>query len=315
MIDTNLILYSVLAIIGGGVVLFLSSRFMQTDQATLRLKEIIEEEETKGPTRQEISLRSRRYTGSFINRTVVPAVRGVVQFLGRLTPGAAIEGIRKQLVIAGNPLNLGPREFFGLCVALGLVGVWLAFIILQRETSMRNALMAMGIVPLTTLLPVMWLRQKVQYRQNRIRKGLPDALDMLSICATAGLGFDQALQRISDHWNTPVGIEFSRVIAEIEMGISRRDVLRNMADRLEVGELSSFVAFVLQSEQLGMSISDTLHTQAAQMRVERRFRAQEQAQKIPSKMLIPMVFLIFPALLAVILGPAIPDLINIFGTI
>jgi len=164
------------------------------------------------------------------------------------------------------------------------------------------------------LLPSAWLQRKVRQRQDAVRKGLPDAMDMLSVCATAGLGFDQAIQRVSEHWNTPVGVEFGRVIHEMEMGLSRREALRNLADRLEISELSSFVAFVLQSEQLGMAISDVLHTQAGQMRAERRFRAQEQAQKIPTKMLFPMAFLIFPAVLAVVLGPALPKLFNVFSS-
>jgi tight adherence protein C len=135
---------------------------------------------------------------------------------------------------------------------------------------------------------------------------------MLSVCATAGLGFDQSLQRVSEYWDTPIGHEFGRVISEMEMGLSRRDALRNLSDRLEIREITSFVALILQTEQLGMSISDTLHAQADQMRIERRFQAQEQAQKAPIKMLIPMALLIFPALLAVILGPAVPTLMEVF---
>jgi tight adherence protein C len=138
---------------------------------------------------------------------------------------------------------------------------------------------------------------------------------MLSVCASAGLGFDQSLQRVSEYWDTPIGHEFGRVINEMEMGLTRRDALRNLSDRLEIREISSFVALILQTEQLGMSISDTLHAQADQMRIERRYRAQEQAQKAPIKMLIPMAILIFPALLAVILGPSIPTLIEVFKTL
>lgn len=160
--------------------------------------------------------------------------------------------------------------------------------------------------------PISWLDRKVKERQNKIRKGLPDALDMLSVCTSAGLGFDQSLQRVSEHWNTPVGIEFGRVITEMEMGLSRRDALHNMVDRVDVAELSSFVSFVLQTDQLGLSIADTLSSHADQMRVQRRLRAQEQAQKVPTKMLIPMVFLIFPALMAVIVGPVFPPLLEFF---
>ena len=156
---------------------------------------------------------------------------------------------------------------------------------------------------------------RVTSRQNKVRKGLPDALDMLSVCATAGLGFDQSIQRVSEYWDTPIGREFGRVISEMEMGITRRDALRNFSDRLDIREISSFVALIIQTEQLGMSISDTLHAQAEQMRIERRHRAQEQAQKAPLKMLFPMALLIFPALLAVILGPAIPALSEVFGNL
>jgi tight adherence protein C len=98
----------------------------------------------------------------------------------------------------------------------------------------------------------------------------------------------------------------------MEMGLSRREALRNLSDRVDIREIASFVALILQTEQLGMSISDTLHAQAEQMRIERRHRAQEQAQKAPIKMLIPMAMLIFPALLAVILGPAIPTILEAF---
>ena len=152
----------------------------------------------------------------------------------------------------------------------------------------------------------------MQRRQNAIQKSLPDALDMLSVCADAGLGFDQSMQRVAEHWETPMGREFGRVTAEMEMGVSRREAMRNMTHRLDVSEVSSFVSVILQSELLGMSITDTLHAQADQMRVERRFRAQEQARTLPVKMLIPLAFLIFPAIMAVVLGPSIPQLLGLF---
>jgi tight adherence protein C len=145
-------------------------------------------------------------------------------------------------------------------------------------------------------MPILWLRMKVSKRQTSIQNELPDALDMLSVCATAGLGFDQSLLRVSQHWETDLSTELSRVINEIEMGFSRQEALRNLANRLDVDELTSFVSLVLQSDQLGMSISDTLHAQSDQMRIERRYRALEKARKIPIKMLIPMTFLIFPAI-------------------
>jgi tight adherence protein C len=187
--------------------------------------------------------------------------------------------------------------------------------VLRQGTDLVNLIGAAIIIYVGFFGPTVWLKRRVRKRQDQIRKGLPDALDMLSVTAEAGLGFDQSLQRVSEYWKTPVGIEFGRVVSEMEMGVSRRTALRNMADRLDVTELSSFVAVIIQSDQLGMSIADALHAQAKQMRIERRFRAQEAARKVPLKMLFPMLLLIFPAMLAVVCGPSIPILTDFFSSL
>ncbi len=307
------ILYSGILIVVGIVILLASTRWLRTNDVNLRLREYVEDKiVTDRRDQSVIIIPSRQLTGNVFSRILSPLARYFIQIIGRLTPASAIELLRHQLVIAGNPYGLGPREFFALrwiIAAAGLVG---GLLILRRGLTLNLLLGAASLVVIGYVLPVYWLTRKVRIRQSQIRKGLPDALDMLSVCSSAGLGFDQSLQRISEHWNTPIGFEFGRVINEMEMGFSRRDALRNLSDRVDVQELSSFVAFVLQSEQLGMSLSDTLHSQAAQMRIERRYRAQEQAQKIPTKMLLPMAFLIFPAILAVVLGPAIPSLVDVF---
>jgi tight adherence protein C len=262
--------------------------------------------------RPTVRIQPRQLTGSFSSRIFMPMIKNTGRVLGRLTPAGAIESLSHQLLVAGYPLGLGAREFFGLNLASTFLGFLFSFIIVSRGTRVLDIVSAILIFIFMAALPILWLRIRIERRQRRVRRGLPDALDMLSVCATAGLGFDQSLQRVSEHWNTPIGQEFGRVVSEMEMGLSRREALRNLAERLDISEISSFVALILQTEQLGMSISDTLHAQADQMRIERRFRAQEQAQKAPTKMLIPMAFLIFPALLAVILGPSIPVLIDVF---
>jgi tight adherence protein C len=212
-------------------------------------------------------------------------------------------------------MGLGAREFYGISLASTLLGVYLAFVIFRRGSETINIALSILILIFFYAAPRVWLQSRISRRQNSVKKGLPDAMDMLSVCATAGLGFDQSLQRVSEYWDTPIGHEFGRVINEMEMGLTRRDALRNLSDRLDIREIASFVALILQTEQLGMSISDTLHAQAEQMRIERRFRAQEQAQKAPIKMLIPMALLIFPALLAVILVPALPTLREVFNSL
>ncbi len=299
--------------IAGLLFLVLSVRWMRSGSLTKRLVQYVETplEDTYSRSKA-VRIQPRVITGSFSSRTFIPAIRAIGRFFGRITPAAAIDNLAKRLITAGNPMNLGAREFYGISMALTLLGVYLAFIVFRRGTTTTNVLLSILILILFYAFPKVWLHYMVTNRQNKVRKGLPDALDMLSVCATAGLGFDQSLQRVSEYWDTPIGHEFGRVINEMEMGLTRRDALRNLSDRLDIREIGSFVALILQTEQLGMSISDTLHAQAEQMRIERRFRAQEQAQKAPIKMLIPMAMLIFPALLAVILGPAIPSLMDVF---
>jgi tight adherence protein C len=305
-----------LALLGGGA-LYLGIRYSQRDSVAQRLENYVADPMTETIRQPVVNLQPRRLTGSFVNRTFLPGIKQLGRMFGRLTPAGAISNLSHQLLVAGNPYNLGPREFFGLSVVSTILGFLLGFIMLRRAIQQGlaplNILLTVLIFVFFVFLPTLWLRARMQRRQNSVRKGMPDALDMLSVCATAGLGFDQSLQRVSEHWDTPIGQEFGRVIAEMEMGLSRREGLRNLAERVDIPEISSFVALILQTEQLGMSISDTLHAQAEQMRMERRFRAQEQAQKAPTKMLIPMAFLIFPALLAVILGPAIPSLMDVFS--
>jgi tight adherence protein C len=305
---------SVILGILGVVFLILAARSLRGETLSKRLSQYVETPLDEGRTRKNtLRIQPRIITGSFSSRIFLPALRGVGRFFGRITPAGSIDNLTKQLLMAGNPMNLGPREFYGISIASTFLGVYLAFVLYRRGTTMINLLLCILVLLLFYSGPKVWLHYLVTLRQNRVRKGLPDALDMLSVCATAGLGFDQSLQRVSEYWDTPIGREFGRVINEMEMGITRRDALRNLADRIDIREISSFVALIVQTEQLGMSISDTLHAQAEQMRIERRHRAQEQAQKAPIKMLIPMALLIFPALLAVILGPAIPSLVDVFG--
>lgn len=311
-----LITISILLSIAGIAFLVLSVRWMRKGTVSKRLVQFVDTPVETTRTRSNTpQMPTRVITGSLLNRTLTPAIRWIGRFFGRLTPRGSIDGLAKKLMVAGYPLGMGAREFYGLSLASALLGVYLAYLIFRRGTSTLNLLLSILILILLYFFPKVWLQSRVSKRQSGVRKGMADAMDMLSVCASAGLGFDQSLQRVSEYWDTPVGHEFGRVISEMEMGLTRRDALKNLSDRLEIREISSFVALILQTEQLGMSISDTLHAQAEQMRIERRFRAQEQAQKAPIKMLIPMALLIFPALLAVILGPALPTLQEVFNTI
>jgi tight adherence protein C len=312
---TYALLLGLSLILFGSIALFFVIQALRPDEVTRRLHDYVTESSVDVLPRNTLpSIRSKEISGSFLARTILPAFKRLGRLLGRLTPASNIEELNRQLTIAGNPMGLGAREFYGIRLIFTLLGFVLAFNVLRQGLDLRSVFLSAIILIICSYLPKQWLKSRVRSRQNKIRKGLPDALDMLSVCADAGLGFDQSLLRVSEHWKTPLGEEFSRVVGEMEMGISRQRALRNLSQRLDVQELSSFIAVILQSDQLGMSIADTLHNQALQMREERRFRAQEEARKIPLKMLFPMLLLIFPAMMAIILGPIVPTISEVFDT-
>jgi tight adherence protein C len=293
----------------GPLLLLLSLRWLLKDEVNVRLQEYVAD--TEGQSRfkkRGTGFIARELTGPLMSRLFLPWLRWIGRIFERWTPAGGMNELDRRLMVAGNPFGFEAREFFAVQLAFLLLGGFLGMVFILRGVNRESIIFGVAAVFLGYLLPRFWLSSKMKERKNKIQKGLPDALDMLSVCIAAGLGFDQALKRVSEYWPTQVGYEFGRVITEMEMGFSRRVALRNLVMRVDVPEISSFVSFVLQTEQLGLSIADTLHGHAAQMRIERRFRAQEQAQKIPVKMLVPMAFLIFPAIMAVVIGPVVPTL-------
>jgi tight adherence protein C len=243
----------------------------------------------------------------FSERVLQPMVRRVSGFVVRFTPARSLESTRHNLDLAGNPNNWTPSEFFGIraiaAVALGAL-VFIVMSIAGTELLQRVGFTALFAV-LGFMLPALWLGSKIRGRKSSVIRSLPDALDLLTICVEAGLGFDQAMQKVAEKWDDDLSHAFARVLHEIRLGKARREALRDMATRLDVSDVTSFVAAVIQAEQLGVSIAKVLRIQSDQMRVRRRQRAEEKAHQAPVKMLFPMVFLIFPAIWVVLLGPAI----------
>jgi tight adherence protein C len=219
-----------------------------------------------------------------------------------------------ELAIAGNPGGMKAGGFLGLQLLFLVLGLVFAFFWFTSPTKKDFLWIIIGVllVVIPPLIPMVWIRGRARAVQDEIRRALPEALDMLSVCASAGLGFDQSLQKISTYWKSKLSEELSRTIYEMEMGLSRANALQALADRLSVEELSSFITIIIQAEKMGMSYAEVLHSQAEQMRVLRLYRAREIANMLPAKMIIPLALLIFPALIAVIIGPAIPTLFDIF---
>jgi tight adherence protein C len=267
-------------------------------------------------TRQVLSLEEIELREPFSERVIRPFIQGIAAFIGRLAPRHNVENLRHRLELAGNPYNWGAAEFMGVRGLSALVcgALPLGLLLLARAPLPNLVLFTTLLGVLGFYLPLIWLVRKTKRRQVEILKALPDALDLLTITVEAGLGFDAAMNMVTEKWDNELCWAFARFIAEIRMGKGRKAALRDMADRAEVSELTSFVAAIIQADQLGVSIARVLRIQSEQMRIRRRQRAEELAQQAPIKMMIPLTFLIFPSILVVLLGPAIPKLRDVFVT-
>jgi tight adherence protein C len=245
---------------------------------------------------------------SFSDRVVRPMFKAIAGVAARFTPENQLEQTRHQLELAGQSQKTDARTFFGsrimLSVGMGVMG-FLLFFRLAPQPPLNALLFTSGFFALGYYLPVLSLRSQISRRQTAILRALPDALDLLTICVEAGLGFDQAMGKVYEKWDNELAIALGRVIQEIALGKVRREALRDMAKNMEVPDVTSFTAAIIQADQLGVSIAKILRVQADQMRVKRRQRAQEKAHQAPVKMMIPMVFLIFPSLWIVLLGPSL----------
>ena len=251
----------------------------------------------------------------FVQRVLAPAFRQLIHTLGAMMPPQTAERLNEQLVIAGRPGNLTGLDFLGIRVLAAAAGLLFGFFYLSKMTMIPQAplLGPIGGLLFGYMLPNNWLQGRMKQRQDTITRALPDALDMLTICVEAGLAFESAMQRVSEQWKGGLSEEFARVVSEIRLGVPRGQALRRLSQRCEVPDVSSFVAVLVQSDSMGTSIANVLRSQADQMRVLRRQRAEKKANKAPIKVIMAMLMFIFPSLFIVILGPAVPKIIEAFG--
>lgn len=244
----------------------------------------------------------------FTERIIFPVARKLGEVAIKFTPQNALQSVAKKLELAGNPGKLDPTLFLSLQFVVALLFGGLLILVFSIGKSSfplgQKFLFSVGGFVIGFYFPQLWLTSKINKRQHEVRKALPDALDLLTICVEAGLGFDAAMAKVSEKWESELSLAFSRVIQEIQLGKVRRDALRDMAERLGIPEMTSFVAAVIQSEQLGVSMAKVLRIQSDQMRMKRRQHAEEEAHKAPVKMLIPMALLIFPSLMITLMTPA-----------
>jgi tight adherence protein C len=245
---------------------------------------------------------------------VGPVASNRLTQLGRAaTPGAVLAQMRRRLDYAGNPPYWTVERLFEV-KTLGLFAGAASGAGLGLLTGGLSGL-AVGLLvggPLGFFGPDIVLYDVSQRRQDRIRRTMPDILDVLTVSVEAGLGFDAALAQITRYGRGPLAREFARVLQEMQIGRSRIEALRALSARTSVTELKSFCAIVVQASELGVPIANVLREQAREMRVRRRQRAEEQAQKVPVKILFPLIFCLFPALFIVVLGPGVINILHVF---
>jgi len=253
----------------------------------------------------------------FKARVILPAVMWFPKALHALAPSSYLRLLQSRLLHAGSPRGLDASRLFALQSFLGLsVGTIFGLgRLLNGQTLGASALAALAGGAAAFLIPHVWISMKATNRQDRIRRDMPDMLDMLLISVEAGLGFDAAVAKIVRRASGPLGEEFGRMLRDGQAGLTRREALRRLADRNDVTELNAFIMAMVQADVFGVTISKVLRAQSHEMRVKRRQRAQEMAQKAPAKMVFPLILCILPATLIVLAGPAVLSIARAFGAL
>jgi tight adherence protein C len=274
---------------------------------------------TDGPTGLERSLASLERMGTpganeliaeaepaFADRVLRPLQERALTIGRRITGADKAERIRHRLDLAGNPMDWTVDRVVGLKViaAVSLPAFGLVYAQVIGVGLAASALLAAGLLVLGFFAPDLYLYNRAQHRCEEIRRTLADAVDLLTISVEAGLGFDAALQQVARNTEGPLAQEFSRVLREMQLGKGRSDALRALADRSNVDDLKVFVGSMVQADAFGISISQVLRVQTAEIRVKRRQHAEAKAQQVPVKIMIPVVLNILPCLFAVVMGPA-----------
>jgi tight adherence protein C len=249
----------------------------------------------------------------FRERVLAPAAERLAAIPLKLSPKTNVESIGRKLVAAGVSQRISVHNFLtikgGTTVAGCIGGVLIATV-----GSFASVLLFVPVLGVLGLIaPDFVLNMKIRARRETIRAELPDALDLLAVSVEAGLGFDGAVTKLTEHMDGPLIDEFALMLSEIRVGEARSVALRKMAERVDAVEVSNFVRAVVQAEQLGISLGRILRVQANDTRNRRQAAAEEKAMKAPIKMLIPTVFFIFPAMFIIILGPAMLHILTVFN--
>jgi tight adherence protein C len=251
----------------------------------------------------------------FSDRVLVPLLESVQGLGRRMTPADANERIHQKLELAGNPPGwtadrVSAGKVVGFFVALGIS---LVFCLAVGMPFLPTLGLVVGVSVAGYMAPNLYLYQKAYDRAAQMQKALPDAIDLLTISVESGLGFDAAVSQVARNTEGPLAGEFARMLQEMQIGRGRTDALRSMADRTNLPDLRGFVSAMVQADAFGIPVGQVLRVQSSEIRVKKRQWAEEQAQKVPVKILIPLIFCILPCLFIAVLGPAAITIMNNFS--
>jgi tight adherence protein C len=267
----------------------------------------------RAATYGRMEVRSEAQGESFHERFLVPLREWLAGWALKANPRLSVESISMKLLAAGVGRRISPTGFLALKGGAALGGLFIGALAGGRLSGVGAALLvALLLGALGFFVPDYALTLKARGRRERIQADLPDALDLLAVSVEAGLGFDGAVAKLSEHMEGPLAEEFGLTLSEMRIGESRQEALKRLAERVDAPELSAFVRAIIQADTLGTTLGRILRVQATDSRLRRQAAAEERAMKAPIKMLFPTVLFIFPAMFLVILGPAILNIQELF---
>jgi tight adherence protein C len=249
----------------------------------------------------------------FSERVLIPAMQKFERIALRMNPRVTVEMISKRLLAAGLGGRITAQQFLAAKVALAIGGGVLGLLVGGAGGVTAAFALCLTLAAIGFILPGLVVASKTRKRREELRIQLPDALDLLAVSVEAGLGFDGAVTKLTEHMDGALTDEFSVTLGEMRIGESRSEALKKLAERSAAPEVAAFCRAIVQADQLGISLGRILRVQATDTRNRRQAAAEEKAMKAPIKMLFPTVIFIFPAMFIVVLGPAMLNLTQIFG--
>ena len=249
----------------------------------------------------------------FSQRVLQPTGERLAGWTLKLHPKTTIDGVGTRLLAAGLGRSISPTTFLAIKAALAAGGLFLGAVFGAAAVGASGVIFfALALGGIGFIAPDFVVSGRARARKERLRAELPDALDLMAVSVEAGMGFDGAIAKLTEHMDGPLADEFALTLSEIRIGESRQDALKKLGDRTETPEVASFIRSIIQADQLGISLGRILRVQATDSRLKRQAAAEEKAMKAPIKMLFPTVLFIFPAMFLVILGPAFLNLSKLF---